>query len=124
MAGGISRPERPLRGASPIRGGAFLALFLDFGRVAHCLLPARRHPLAQFVEVGRVEHLASLLKHLAFFLLDVVLDVLFHDLRLGTPVLGVVWQLVELAHEQVHHVVFLEPLEDDSAAFGWSLSAG
>ena len=55
------------------------------------------------------------LEHLALLFLDVVLDVLLHDLELGAPrLVGDVGGL-ELAHDLVHDVVLLEPLEHDVA---------
>ena len=47
------------------------------------------HPLTEVEQLRPIEDLARLGEHLAFLFLDVVLDVLLHDHRLGAPLSSV-----------------------------------
>ena len=82
-----------------------------YTRAAGCsgrqlLLPSL-HLLAESLELVVVEDLARLLEHLVLFFLDVVLDVLLHDLELGAPSLVVVRDALDLGHHHVDDVVLL-----------------
>src|SRR2546427_308952 len=59
------------------------------------------HLLPELVQLPAIEDLPGLLEHLAFLLLDVVADVLDHDLGLRAPRLVLDRHPVELAHQPV-----------------------
>lgn len=87
------------------------------GTAARIALPVL-HPHAQVLELGTIEDTAGLTEHLVFLLLDVVLDVLFHDHCLRAPRLVVDRQALQLAHQGADNVVLLACLENDVLRLG------
>src|SRR6266545_539864 len=90
----------------------------------HCRALAPFHALAQIIQLRAVEDLPRPFEHLSFLFLDVVLDVLLHDLGLGAPRLVVDGKPLDLAHERVHHGVLLVALEDDVLRLGVAFQLG
>ena len=77
-----------------------------------------RHPFAERVQLVLAEHRARGAEHLAFFLVDVVLDGLLQHLELGAPLLLVGGHVAEFLHDDVGHVVLLEALQHDVPGLG------
>ena len=88
------------------------------------LLLARQHGFAELRELVLVEDLPRPLEHLALFLLDVVFEVLLHDLELGAPFLVVVGDPFDLGHDGVHDVVLLVASRAISLVLECSFKAG